>query len=163
MSTLGVYTDNLSAPQDDQSWLVNRKSDGIQSVTLDLASFVTDDSKYFASLGADDTVGYLKSGIPLARIATGDKQGEYGPYDKSATDGRETAIEGVLESQIQVSFTRSGLKSVSDSAGMRYMGVVNTAKLPGDITGAVWHGEFSDNHQDGSPILALSVAPAKAA
>jgi hypothetical protein len=160
MSALGVFTDNLSAPQDDQSWLVNRITDGVQSVTLDVSTFTAGEDKYFASFGDDDTTGYVKSGIPLARITTGEHTGEYGPYDPAATDGRNTAIEGVLESQFAVQFTRAGLKAAANTAGMRYMGVINTAKLPVPVDGAVWHGLFADNPQDGSPITALSVAPA---
>lgn len=126
---MGVFLSNQAVPKDDQSWLVNRLSDGVASVTLDLSTFLGDkEDEYFAALTDEDTVGYLKSGIPLARI-TGTKK--YGPYDPDATDGRADAVAGFLESQYEVQFTRTGLKGGTDQeAGMRYTGVIDKTKLP---------------------------------
>lgn len=126
---MGVFVSTPAVPKDDQSWLVNRISDGVSTVTLDLSTFLGDnEDQYFAALNDEDTVGYLKSGIPLARI---DGTQHYGPYDPAATDGRQNAVAGFLESQYEVEFTRKGLKGGTDQeAGMRYMAVINKDNLP---------------------------------
>lgn len=160
MSAIGVTTEN-GTPEDDQSWLVNRMGDGIQAVQIALDTFIGNPDKeasYFNSLSATDTVGHIRSGIPLALITSGDDTGMYGPYDPDAHDGRNGAIEGVLESQIEVQFTRTGLKTSIENAGMRYMAVINTTNLPVKTDGAAWHGLFIDCHQDGTPITVLGSA-----
>lgn len=166
-SVIGVTTETYSMPQDDQSWLVNRITDGVQSVQLDVNTFLTEGKTedYFASLEDDDTIGYVKSGIPLALITTGDSQGMLGPYDPAATDGRNGPIEGLLESQFAVEFTRSGVKERYVSAGMRYMAVINKENLPYDVGDATWHGMFYDNQNVTTggtltPITMLSAASA---
>ncbi|MCO6558488.1 MAG: hypothetical protein J6575_03505 [Bifidobacterium sp.] len=162
MSALGVTTEN-GTPEDDQSWLVNRMSDGIQAVQVALGTFTGDPEKeasYFDFLSDTDTVGHIKSGIPLALITGGDNKGMYGPYDPQASDGRNGPIEGVLESQVEVQFTRSGFKTTAENVGMRYMAVINTTNLPVKTEGATWHGLFVDCHQDGTPITLLGAAPA---
>ena len=65
-----VHPENFTAPQDKQKWLLNRITDGVKKVTLDLSTFVggANESKYFASIDDENTVAYLYSGIPLARI-----------------------------------------------------------------------------------------------
>ena len=129
---LGVFQSNSAVPQDDQSWLVNRLTDGVSTVTLDLTTFLVSDtakeSLYFASLTDEDTIAYLKSGIPLALITATNK---YGPYDADATDGRAAAVSGFLESQLPIEFTRTGVKGGDDlEAGMRYMAVIDKSNLP---------------------------------
>lgn len=156
---MGVFTTNAAVPKDDQSWLVNRMSDGVASVTLDLSTFLGDkEDDYFASLTDEDTVGYLKSGIPLGRITA---SGKYGPYDPDATDGRQAAIVGLLESQYEVEFTRTGLKGGADQdAGMRYMGVISRANLPYAVDGATWAGWFIDFDKTAQTVTILSGVPA---
>ena len=158
----GRYTVTNAEPRDDQSWLVNRFTDGVRTVTLDLTTFIGGDNedKYFASVSDTDTVSYLKSGIPLARITA---SGKYGPYDSTASDGRETGVAGLLESQLKIEWTRGGLKYTTFSAGMRYMGVIDKSKLPVDPGTAIFEGLFldmpnGDNSNAGGPITPLSAA-----
>ena len=123
------YTD-VAAPQDDQSWLINRMTDGVREVQLDLSLFTGDATKeqtYFASITDNDVNAWMKSGIPLARVTA---SGKYGPYDPKATDGRQTKVAGFLESQLHVVFTRTGFENQYPVAGLRYMGVIDTSKLP---------------------------------
>lgn len=72
MANAMVRTVNLTAPQDKQKWLLNRITDGVKKVTLDLSTFVggANESKYFASIDDENTIAYLYSGIPLARIGS---------------------------------------------------------------------------------------------
>lgn len=83
MANAMVHTENLTAPRDKQKWLLNRITDGIKKVTLDLSTFVggANESKYFASIDDENTVAYLYSGIPLARI---NNTNNFGPYDPTA-------------------------------------------------------------------------------
>lgn len=157
----GVVTTHVGQPNDDQSWLVNRLGDGIQSVTLDVTTFVSDTmaSKCIVDDDPDNTVVYIKSGIPLARIT---KSGLYGPYEAAAKDGRNGKIEGVLESTFSVEFNRTGVKVPTVTAAMRYTGAIDTTKLPVDVTGAKWDGLFVKITPDGSPATLLSNAPAAA-
>lgn len=161
----GVVTTHIGEPADDQSWLVNRLGDCIESVTLDVTTFVSSTmaSKTIVDDDPDNTVVYIKSGIPLVKITTGASKGMYGPYEAAAKDGRNGVIEGVLESQFTVEFNRSGVKVPVVTAGMRYTGVIDTTKLPFDVTGAKWQGLFLNRPAEGSPATILSNAPAAGA
>lgn len=138
-----VRTVGVATPQDDQSWLINRMSDGIREVQLDLSLFTGDTTKeqtYFASINPDDVHAWMKSGIPLARVTA---TGKYGPYDPKATDGRQSKVAGFLESQLHVVFTRTGFENQYPVAGMRYMGVIDSSKLPVTIAdGTAMEGLF---------------------
>lgn len=160
----GVVTTHVGQPNDDQSWLINRLGDGVMSVTLDVTTFVSSTmaSKVIVDDDPDNTVVYIKSGVPLARITTGASKDLYGPYEAAAKDGRNGAIEGVLESQFSVEFNRTGVKVPVVTAGMRYTGAIDTTKLPVDVTGAKWDGLFMKVTPDGSPATILSSAPAVA-
>lgn len=152
---MGVFVSTQAVPKDDQSWLVNRITDGVSSVTLDLNTFLDGkEDQYFASLTDEDTVGYLKSGIPLARI---DGTQKYGPYDPEATDGRQNAVAGFLESQYAVEFTRKGLKGGADQeAGMRYMAVIDKRNLPViPADGTVYKGLVLDFDKENTQQVTL--------
>ena len=110
MANQMVHTVAKTAPKDDQSWLINRITDGVREAQLDLSTFTKDKSHendYFASITDDDYEAWTKSGIPLAQI-TGTNN--YGPYDPNASDGRNGTIIGFLESQVHVQFTRTGFE-----------------------------------------------------
>ena len=130
-----VHPENFTAPQDKQKWLLNRITDGVKKVTLDLSTFVggANESKYFASIDDENTVAYLYSGIPLARI---NNTNNFGPYDPTAKDGRQNKVAGFLESQVKVEFTRKGLKEQYVDSGLRYMAVIDKGELPVAINGA---------------------------
>lgn len=160
MATLNpmVRTVGVTAPQDDQSWLVNRMSDGIKEGQLDLALFTGDEeaeAKYFASIDPDDTDAWLKSGIPVARV---NGTNTYGPYDPAATDGRQSKVAGFLESQLHVVFTRTGFENRYPTVGIRYMAVIDANNLPVDLpAGTQFDGLVLDYDKDaGSDVTVLS-------
>lgn len=71
MANQMVHTVAKTAPKDDQSWLINRITDGVREAQLDLSTFTKDKSHendYFASITDDDYEAWTKSGIPLAQI-----------------------------------------------------------------------------------------------
>lgn len=130
MAAVMVRTERLSAPVDDQSWLVNRMTDGVREAQLDLSLFTGDDTKeqaYFASITPDDNIAWLKSGIPVGKVTD---TGMFGPYNPDATDGRQLKVYGFLESQLQVVFTRTGFEDQYPTVGVRYMGVIDKTRLP---------------------------------
>lgn len=45
-----------------------------------------------STVPAVDNKKVLKIGTPLGKITSGPDAGKYGPYDKDATDGRQTAV-----------------------------------------------------------------------
>jgi len=155
MALIGVINEGATVPNDDQSWLVNRKYDGVQEVTLDLGTFTKDE--YFTGAAEGANTVFVKSGIPLARI-TG--TGEYGPYDAAATDGRAEFIAGLLESALEATYGRNGLTGVKQTAGMRYSAVINVDKLPVAVAAdAVWRGDFH-NGPKGEVVVSLSTPAA---
>lgn len=156
MANAMVRTVNLTAPQDKQKWLLNRITDGVKKVTLDLSTFVggANESKYFASIDDENTVAYLHSGIPLARI---NNSNNFGPYDPTTHDGRQNKVAGFLESQVKVEFTRKGLKERYVDSGLRYMAVIDKGELPVAITGAKVDGLIlSYDAGSGSDVELLS-------
>lgn len=105
--------------QDDQSWLgSSHGTDMARSVTLDKSMFTA--GTHFPS-------GYFKSGIPIARITgtgQGGEVGKYGPYDDTATDGRQT-LAGFLLTAVRAPDVNA------DPQGALYIhGVVVESKLP---------------------------------
>ena len=160
MANAMVRTVNLTAPQDKQKWLLNRITDGVKKVTLDLSTFVggANESKYFASIDDENTVAYLHSGIPLARI---NNSNNFGPYDPTTHDGRQNKVAGFLESQVKVEFTRKGLKERYVDSGLRYMAVIDKGELPVAITGAKVDGLIlSYDAGSGSDVELLSTVAA---
>lgn len=155
-----VHPENFTAPQDKQKWLLNRITDGVKKVTLDLSTFVggANESKYFASIDDENTVAYLYSGIPLARI---NNTNNFGPYDPTAKDGRQNKVAGFLESQVKVEFTRKGLKEQYVDSGLRYMAVIDKGELPVAINGAKVDGLIlSYDVSAGSDVELLSTVTA---
>lgn len=160
MANAMVRTVNLTAPQDKQKWLLNRITDGVKKVTLDLSTFVggANESKYFASIDDENTVAYLHSGIPLARI---NNSNNFGPYDPAAHDGRQNKVAGFLESQVKVEFARKGLKERYVDSGLRYMAVIDKGELPVAITGVKVDGLIlSYDAGSGSDVELLSTVTA---
>lgn len=82
---LSIRTETFGA--DDQSWLGSAHgTDMARSVTLDVSLFTA---------GTHYPDGYFKSGTPLAVVtstAQGGEVGKYGPYNDTATDGRQTLV-----------------------------------------------------------------------
>lgn len=73
--------------QDDQSWLGSAHgTDAARSITLDVSMFTA---------GTHYPNGYFPSGLPLGLITSTGQSGVvglYGPYNDSATDGRQTLV-----------------------------------------------------------------------
>lgn len=153
-----VHTTGYTVPKDDQSWLINRITDGIREAQLDLSLFTGDkekEQKYFASIDPDDFNAWLKSGIPVAKVTS---TGLFGPYDPAATDGRQLKVAGFLESQQHVVFTRSGFEDQYPTAGVRYMAVIDRNNLPVNLAkGTVFEGLILDYDKSaGGDVKVLS-------
>ncbi|GAA3018299.1 head decoration protein [Streptomyces fulvorobeus] len=112
---LGLVTESFS--QDKRDWLQGAHgTDIVPSVTLDVTKFTA---------GTHYPDGYIKSGIPLGRITTGQK---VGPYDDAATDGRQTCI-GFLYTGVEV-VTKRGAVLSSAVGSMLVHCAVKESKLP---------------------------------
>lgn len=105
-----------SFTQDRRDWLGSAHgTDAPVSVTLDV-------SKFTKATHYPD--GYIKSGFPLGKITTG---GKYGPYDDTATDGRQT-LAGFLFTAQDVDARKVASTSVVGS--MLIHCFIREAKLP---------------------------------
>lgn len=160
-----VHTVGVTQPVDDQSWLINRITDGVREAQLDLSLFTGDETKeaqYFASITPDDFNAWLKSGIPVGKVTD---TGLFGPYDPDATDGRQLKVYGFLESQLHVVFTRSGFEDQYPTVGIRYMGVIDKSNLPVvPADGTPYEGLILDYEKaTGGDVSVLSPAAATAA
>lgn len=112
---LGIITESFS--QDKRDWLQgDHGTDIAVGVTLDVSTFTA---------GTHYPDGYIKSGIPIGKITTG---GKYGPYNDSATDGRQTCV-GFLFTGVEV-VTRRGATLSSAVGSMLVHCAVKEAKLP---------------------------------
>jgi hypothetical protein len=100
--------------QDDQSWLGSAHgTDAARTVTLDV-------SKFSSTIHYPN--GYLPSGIALGLITA---SGKYGPYDDTASDGRQTLVGFLFTAQRVPTST-----STPVVAPMLDHGKVKSAKLP---------------------------------
>lgn len=98
---------------ENRSWLGSRDgTDVTQTVTLDTSTFVA---------GTHYPNGYVPSGTVLGQITA---TGLYGPYDNTASDGRQTAV-GFLYSNTKI---RSGGPNVG--APIHWRGVIRASRLP---------------------------------
>lgn len=155
-----VRSTGLMTVEDDQSWRFGEQPHGTVSVSLYMPAFQPTTSegavdtakrdKYITGYAQSAQTLYIKSGLPLARITSGDGQGQYGPYDPDATDGRAAMVSGLLESMIQIKVTVSGWEVVNtENVGLRFRGDIvkrNLPVVPADD--AVWAGEFFDVEND---------------
>ncbi|WP_191996883.1 hypothetical protein [Bifidobacterium platyrrhinorum] len=160
-----VHGTGITTVEENNEWRFGEQEGGVVSVTLVPELFnVADETlkgKYLTGLGPNATTIYIRSGIPLALITSGENTGGYGPYDPDATDGRQTAIAGLLESTIAVNITYSGWDVDDVYVGMRYRGDIVKSKLPVvPADDAVWGGEFYDVEED--KVTALSGMKASA-
>lgn len=116
---LTVYTE--TGADDDLTWLGSAHgTQETNSVTLAGA--------LFTGLFAD---GHIPSGVAIAKItAAGATQGMYGPYDDTASDGRQT-FAGYLYTHVNVN-QRQGTAFVTHNVGgaLYWHGEVIAANLP---------------------------------
>jgi len=124
--TIQVKTTQVSGV-DDPSWLGSEHGlDSTESVTL-LVSLFTAGTHY--------PNGYLPSGLPLGKVTA---SGKYGPYDATATDGRQTLV-GFLVAPRQVT------TGINAGGAILTHGKVREARLPiavdtngkADVTGRI--------------------------
>jgi len=106
---------------ENRSWLISAHGTDpgtTPSVVLDLSKFTA---------GTHFPNGYIPSGIALGKVTA---TGLYGPYDNTATDGRETAV-GHLFSTLGV---RTGQTKVGGALVVH--GFIRESKLPFTIDAA---------------------------
>lgn len=148
-----VHGSGVTTLEDSNEWRYGEQSGGVVSVTIVPELFNPDDetlrNKYLTGLGPEATTIYIRSGVPLARITSGDNQGAYGPYDPAAQDGRQTAVAGLLESMVAVNITYAGWDVDDVYVGMRYRGDIVRSNLPVvPAEDATWLGDFYDVEDD---------------
>lgn len=151
-----VKTSGVVIHEVDDSWRYGEKnSNDSVSVVIVPELFKTTDNKYLTGVGPKATTVYIRGGIPLAKITSGTNNGMYGPYDKTATDGRQTAIAGLLESEVAVNITLAGWDAGDPLVGMTYRGDIVKSKLPVvPEEGAVWNCDLYDVENDSVTRLA---------
>jgi hypothetical protein len=111
---LSVRTDAIGA--DDQSWMGSRHgTNNARTVTLAKAAF-TGATHY--------PQGFIRSGTPLGKYASGPNTGLYGPYTSGATDGTQTLAGFLLTPQSVTTGTGNIVAPLMDH------GRVVDAKLP---------------------------------
>lgn len=114
---LSLKTESFT--QDRRDWLGSgHGTDAPVSVSLDVTKFTA---------GTHYPDGYLKSGIPLGKITA---SGLYGPYDDTATDGRQTCV-GFLFTAQDVNARR--VTSTKVVGSMLLHCFIREAKLPVSI------------------------------
>lgn len=157
-----IHSTGVRTVDEDQTWRYGEQLPGTVSVTLDMETFskatTEKQKKYMTGWGDASTELWIKSGLPLARITSGKSEGLYGPYDPDATDGRQSGVAGLLESQIKVVVTVNGWE-VQDSeiVGMRFRGnviVENLPVVPADTV--TWEGDFVSVKPDTGETKRLS-------
>ena len=154
-----VHGTGLTTVEENNEWRFGEQTGGVVSVTIVPELFNVNDetlrNKYLTGVSPTATTIYIRSGIPLAKITSGTNKGAYGPYDPKATDGRQTAIAGLLESAVAVNVTYSGWQVDDTYVGLRYRGDIIKSKLPVvPADEAKWGGCFYDVEDDA--VTALS-------
>jgi len=96
-----------------------------KTYTLSLSA-VTDSSvtNSMANLVDSDTNYFVNKGWVMASITSGEENGKIGPYDSSASDGRQTTT-----NIIGLNDTFADLTDGDKDVGVLYVGTVNTALL----------------------------------
>lgn len=113
MTRIGVRKGQAMA--ENRSWLLSQAGVGPgenPSIVLDVESF--DAEEHYPE-------GFIPSGIVLGKITA---SGQYGPYDATATDGRQTAVELLFGT-----LTVDAGAAMVGGAGV-HRGEVDPARLP---------------------------------
>ena len=109
---------------DDRAWVIGTHgTDLTPSVTLDISKF-TKNTHY--------PNGYVPSGTRLGKVTA---TGLYGPYDDTASDGRQTCA-GLLYSFVRAIDPNNGNTLVKVGGAIFVHGAVKESKLPGTIDAA---------------------------
>ncbi|OZF25178.1 hypothetical protein CH296_28090 [Rhodococcus sp. 14-2496-1d] len=130
MTSIEVQTNPFQ--NDNKQWLLSPHGTDpgtTPSITLDVSAFTQ--ATHYPN-------GFIVSGIVLGKITANRK---YGPYDDTATDGRQTAA-GILFAARKVPNLLDLTKDVG--SGLLVHGFVDPAKLP--IANAATGGGFLDTN-----------------
>ncbi|MCU1675343.1 MAG: Uncharacterized protein JWM93_101 [Frankiales bacterium] len=132
MTDISVST--VAYQAEKRSWLLSEhgtEPGTTPSITLDVSAFTA--ATHYPN-------GYIPSGVVLGVITA---TGLYGPYDDTASDGRQVAA-GILFSSVKVPNTADLTKDVG--GGMLVHGFVKIARLP-IANGATGRGYIDANGQ----------------
>lgn len=164
-----VIDSGVVTHEENNEWRFGEQSNDVVTVTIVPSLFAPDDEEkrkvYLTGESDDATSVWIRSGTPLAKITSGADTGNYGPYDSEASDGRQTKIAGLLESDVQLQVTLSGVRTDQPNVGMRYRGDIVVSKLAAasEVADAVWGGDFYDVEiPEVTPLSNTGSAPAAA-
>lgn len=122
MTDIGVFTQPFQT--EDRSWLLSEFEDAYSiSGTIDVSQF---------TLATHYPNGFIPSGTILGLVTA---TGLWGPYNDTATDGRQTAV-GILNSAVRVLNPLGGPLTKIGVAAIVYNAVISQAKLPFNATNA---------------------------
>lgn len=124
---LSVRTETFGG--DDQSWLGSAHgTSNARTVTLDKAKFTA---------GTHYPAGYIKSGTPLGQVSASKK---FGPYDDTATDGRQTLVGFLLTPQSTTSGGNDIVAPLYDHGPIVEASLPFTVDANGkaDVAGRLW-------------------------
>ncbi|MER5741333.1 head decoration protein [Streptomyces sp. NPDC002262] len=108
-------------------WLGSRHgTDDTDTITLDITRF-TSGTHYVPSTDTSQPYSLFKSGVPVGKITA---SGLYGPFDETATDGRQVLAGFVVAETL---FAPTATKV---PAALLWHGTVRAAKVPGGLNPA---------------------------
>ncbi|WP_240351358.1 head decoration protein [Streptomyces olivoreticuli] len=120
--TIQPYTTSVTVTA-DRDWLASRHgTDSTETITLDLSTFAK--GVHFTEPEPGQPYGYVRSGVPVARIVA---SGLYGPYDPEAKDGRQL-LAGLVYTEAPYT---PGSRNIP--AALYWHGSVHTGHIPGGI------------------------------
>lgn len=151
----------------DYSWRFSEEPKGVVTVTIVPSLFYPSDEpdkveQWLTGVTDTATTVWIRSGTPLAKITSGEHEGEYGPWDEDATDGRNGRIAGLLESDVQLDVYLTGVDTDDPTVGMRYRGDIVVDNLHVDVSGAEWGGDFYNVADDLVTPLSATAASSTA-
>lgn len=119
MTDIGVFTAPYQA--EDRSWLVSDVTT-VYSIGETLALPLFTAATHYAN-------GYIPSGTVLGLATSGTYSGSVGPYDDTASDGRQTAI-GILFGSVRALNPNGVALAKVGVAAVVYNAVISIARLP---------------------------------
>lgn len=122
MTDIGVFSQPYQS--EDRSWLLSDFGDVYaEGGTLDITTLTA--ATHYPN-------GYLPSGFAIGKVTTG---GLLGPYDDTASDGRQTCI-GVTVQSVRILNPLGVALAKVGIAYTRYNAVISLARLPFNSTNA---------------------------
>lgn len=143
MTDISVWTQSFQT--EDRSWDLTPSDGGFEiGGTIDVASFTQ--SQHYPN-------GYIPSGAVLAKSTTGANSGKLIPYLDAGTGGASTAV-GILKSSLRI-VRQDGTKPTAVGAALMVHGIVNSAKLPFNVTNQAGGGYLDANAQADLKLVAF--------